>query len=326
MYLLKDTRQLICLLGVLCILRLSKTEDKEFLEEFFKREYSLVKPYSGLSFSSSPTWDLKGTAMLTTDYLRLTPDQPARQGAVWSRVPLILKEWELKVHFKIHGQARIFMSGDGLAIWLTKERMQDGPVFGSKNLFTGLGIFVDTYLNSGKKADRSVPYISVMLGNGTLSYDHDRDGIPTELGGCPAMARNARHETFLLIRYSKNTLTVMFDDGQQTWKDCTSISGLHLPRGYYLGASSATGDLSDNHDIISMKLYELTVEEEPNDEPTIPRVDNMKQFQVKIEEEQMSAVQLFFGLLFTILGLGVLAVVGLIGYGRWKQNKRKHFY
>lgn len=47
-----------------------------------------------------------------------------------------------------------------------------------------------------------------MLGNGTLSYDHDRDGRPTELGGCAAMVRNAIYDTFLLVRYSKNQLTV----------------------------------------------------------------------------------------------------------------------
>lgn len=47
-----------------------------------------------------------------------------------------------------------------------------------------------------------------MLGNGTLSYDHDRDGRPTQLGGCPALVRNSIHDTFLLVRYSGNRLRV----------------------------------------------------------------------------------------------------------------------
>lgn len=55
---------------------------------------------------------------------------------------------------------------------------------------------------------RSFPYVSVMLGNGTLSYDHDLDGRSTELGGCSAMTRNSVYDTSLLLRYSKNTLTV----------------------------------------------------------------------------------------------------------------------
>lgn len=120
-------------------------------------------------------------------------------------------------------------------------------------------------------------------------------------------------------------------DGKQEWRECADITGVRLPTGYFLGASSATGDLSDNHDIISMKLYELTVERTPQEVEegevvAIPRVDNMEQFQVEVEEEGMSGVQLFFTILFTVLGLIVLGVVGLIVYGRWKENKRKRFY
>lgn len=33
-------------------------------------------------------------------------------------------------------------------------------------------------------------------------------------------------------------------DGQQEWKECADIAGLRLPTGYFIGASSATGDLS----------------------------------------------------------------------------------
>ncbi|MEQ2177180.1 hypothetical protein GOODEAATRI_001146 [Goodea atripinnis] len=47
-----------------------------------------------------------------------------------------------------------------------------------------------------------------MVGNGTISYDHERDGRPTELGGCNAMVRNLKHDTFLFIRYVSRRLTV----------------------------------------------------------------------------------------------------------------------
>ncbi|KAG7234987.1 hypothetical protein INR49_003469 [Caranx melampygus] len=328
----RNIRELTCLLVVVCVLTSqSLANDQDFMEEFLKREYSLAKPYRGLGFSSSSQWDLMGTAMVTTDHVRLTPDLQSRQGAVWSRIPFYLRDWELKVHFKIHGQGKKNFNGDGLALWLTKDRMQNGPVFGNMNQFTGLGIFVDTYPNADKTHDRTFPYISVMLGNGTLSYNHDHDGRPTELGGCTALVRNAIYDTFLLIRLSKNRLTLMVDvDGKQEWKHCTEITGLRLPPGYYFGASSATGDLSDNHDIISMKVYQLTVERTPEEqeeeEVTIPTVDNVRQFQVEVQDEGMSGVQFFFTLLFSILGLGVLAVVGLMVYGRWKENRRKRFY
>ncbi|XP_023199409.1 VIP36-like protein [Xiphophorus maculatus] len=322
-------RQSLCVLVAFCVL--TQAEQQEFLEDFLKREFSLVKPYRGLGFSSSSQWDLMGTAMVTPDHVRLTPDQQSRQGAVWSRIPFVLRDWELRVHFKIHGIGKKNLNGDGLAIWLTRDRMQNGPVFGNMNQFVGLGLFVDTYPNADKTHDRTFPYVSVMLGNGTLTYDHDHDGRTTELGGCTAMTRNSIYDTFLLVRYSKNKLTLMVDvDGKQEWRDCAEVSGLRLPTGYYLGASSVTGDLSDNHDIISMKVYQLTVERTPEEEEeevvTIPRVDDMYQFQVDVEEEGMSGLQLFFTLLFSVLGLAVLAVVGLVLYGRWKENKRKRFY
>ncbi|KAM3611019.1 uncharacterized protein V6R79_012517 [Siganus canaliculatus] len=328
----KNLRELMFLFVTFCLLMSpSLADDGNFLDEFLKQEYTLAKPYRGLGFSSSSQWDLMGTAIVTTDHVRLTPDLQSRQGAVWSRVPLFVRDWELRVHFKIHGQGKKNFNGDGMAIWITRDRMENGPVFGNMNQFTGLGIFVDTYPNADKSHDRSFPYVSVMLGNGTLSYDHDRDGRPTELGGCTAMVRNSVHDTFLMVRYLKNRLLLMVDvEGKQEWKECADVAGLRLPIGYFIGASSATGDLSDNHDIISMKLYQLTFErtpeEEEEEEVTIPSVDNMSDYQVQVEEEGMSAVQLFFTIVFSVLGLGVLAVVGLVLYGRWKENRRKRFY
>ena len=52
------------------------------------------------------------------------------------------------------------------------------------------------------------PYISAMVNNGTLHYDHDRDGTHTELAGCEAQFRNKPHDTYVAVRYERNTLTV----------------------------------------------------------------------------------------------------------------------
>ena len=41
--------------------------------------------------------------------------------------PCKLRDWELHVHFKIHGDAQD-LYGDGLAIWYTKHRMELGNV------------------------------------------------------------------------------------------------------------------------------------------------------------------------------------------------------
>ncbi|KAJ8414094.1 hypothetical protein AAFF_G00066920 [Aldrovandia affinis] len=302
-------------------------------EEFLKREYSLLKPYQGLGSSSSSHWDLMGTAMITTEHVRLTPDSPSRQGAVWSRIPCYLRDWELHVHFRIHGHGKKNLNGDGMALWYTKERMQIGPVFGNMDLFTGLGVFVDTYPNDNKHQERVFPFVSAMVGNGSVIYDHDQDGRPTELGGCTAILRNLNHDTFLMVRYVRRRLTVMVNiDGKQDWRDCFDMPGVRLPQGYFFGASSVTGDLSDNHDLISLKLYQLTVqrsrqeEEEAEEEIMIPSVDNMELRSVEIEEEGMSGITLFFTVLFSLLGCFLLAVIAFVLYSRWTDKRRKRFY
>ncbi|XP_006625589.3 lectin, mannose-binding 2-like a isoform X1 [Lepisosteus oculatus] len=313
------------------------------VEEFLKREHSLIKPYQGVGSASSSHWDLLGNTMVTTDYVRLTPDMQSKQGAVWNRVPCYLRDWELQVHFKIHGQGKKNLNGDGLAVWFTKERMQTGPVFGNMDRFTGLGVFVDTYPNEEKhqeaqkkrytpRTQRIFPYVSAMVGNGTLSYDHERDGRPTELGGCTALVRNLNHDTFLVVRYVRRRLTVMIDiDGKQEWRDCLDIPGVRLPQGYFIGASAITGDLSDNHDLISLKLYQLTVlrtaeEEEEEEEVTFPSVDNMSLLKAEDFSEPMSGVTLFFIVFFSLLGSIMLAIIAVIAYQKWKENSRKRFY
>ncbi|XP_020345954.2 VIP36-like protein isoform X2 [Oncorhynchus kisutch] len=329
----RNNHKLTCLFTIVLILTCQCLADDGYeMDDFLKREHSLTKPYQGVGSSSSSHWDLMGNAIITTEHVRLTPDLQSRQGAVWSRIPCYLRDWELQVHFKIHGQGKKNLNGDGMALWYTKERMQTGPVFGNMNLFTGLGVFLDTYPNENNNHERVFPYVSGMVGNGTLAYEHDRDGQSTELGGCTALMRNIPHDTFLLIRYTKNRLTIQIDvDGKQQWRDCLDLPGVRLPQGYFFGASSVTGDLSDNHDLISMKLYQLTVErpqeEEEEEELTVPSVDNFEQLnKVEVQEEGMSGVQLFFTIVFSIIGIFVLGVVAVVMYGRWKENSRKRFY
>lgn len=47
-----------------------------------------------------------------------------------------------------------------------------------------------------------------MVNNGTLHYDHDRDGTHTMLSGCEAKFRNKDYDTFVAIRYQDNVLKV----------------------------------------------------------------------------------------------------------------------
>lgn len=97
-----------------------------------------------------------------------------------------------------------------------------------------------------------------MINNGTLTYDHDRDGTLTQLAGCEAKFRNVDYDTHIAIKYRNEQLTVYTDlENKREWKVCFQSPNVKLPTGYYFGASATTGDLSDNHDIITFKFYEL---------------------------------------------------------------------
>ena len=50
--------------------------------------------------------------------------------------------------------------------------------------------------------------MSAMVSNGSMHYDHDMDGTHTSLDGCQAQIRGQTDETFLAIRYERNTLMV----------------------------------------------------------------------------------------------------------------------
>ena len=111
------------------------------------------------------------------DILSLTFDSNEFRGIYTFRYCL----GQITFEFKIHGKGT-GMFGDGMAMWITKERAQTGTVFGFKDQFEGLGVFIDTYKNG--RAGVSFPYVMAMLGDGRTSYDAENDGKANDIGGC----------------------------------------------------------------------------------------------------------------------------------------------
>ena len=95
-------------------------------------------------------------------------------------MPMTATNWMIEVEFKIHGQGHLH--GDGMAIWITEERGQPGKVFGHRDNFNGLGVFIDTYKN--QRPGVVFPYVMAMVGNSSVTYDKDHDGKDNELAGC----------------------------------------------------------------------------------------------------------------------------------------------
>lgn len=302
-------------------------------KDYLKREHSLMKPYQG-SGIAIPFWDFTGSTMVTNSYIRLTADLQSRNGALWNNVPCFVRNWELQVQFKIYGKGKD-LYGDGLAIWYAKDPLVHGSVFGSKDYFHGLGLFLDTYANQNGPHNHGHPYVSAMVNNGTLHYDHDRDGTHTELAGCEAKFRGVEHDTHVAIRYENDILTVSTDvEGKRAWKQCFTVKGVRLPTGYFFGVSATTGDLTDNHDIVSIKLYELempsdTAKETEQEEEDRTKISPAASFfapprdHIDDPPPPMSGTKLFLIIVCALLGLCVCVIGGVMVFQRNQENTKR---
>nr|CAG4650215.1 EOG090X07L3 [Sida crystallina] len=309
-----------------------QAQDSEWnTKDYQKREHSLVKPYQG-SGLTMPFWDFLGSVVVTSNYVRLTSDTQSKAGALWNAVPCKSRNWELQVQFKVHGKGKDLF-GDGFAIWYSKDRMLPGPVFGSNDYFVGLGIILDTYSNHNGPHNHAHPYISAMINNGSLHYDHDRDGTHTQLAGCEAKFRNLDHDTYVAIRYENDKLSVFTDiDNKAGWKPCLEVQGVQLPTNYYFGMSAATGDLSDSHDIIGVKMYELDlvndldpVEDRSKIIPSAAAFEPPREH-VDDPKPATSGFWLFLWMLLIVLSLCACGIGGLAYYQKKKEESRKRFY
>lgn len=150
------------------------------------------------------------------------------------------------------------------AIWYTATTGVEGPVFGANDYWNGLGIFLDSFDND---AQQNNPYILVMTNDGTKSYDHHRDGITQQLGGCLRDFRNKPFPVRLKIEYFKKALTVNYHSGLNNdlsnYEICTRIENIDLPPNGHFGVSAATGGLADDQDVLSFITHSLIDGDKP---------------------------------------------------------------
>jgi lectin, mannose-binding 2 len=232
---------------------------------------------------------------------------------------LTATNWEIEVEFKIHGKNQLY--GDGFAMWLTKERGKMGPVFGSADNFEGLGIFFDTYKNN--RPGVVFPYVMAMVGDGKTKYDKDSDGKDSEFAGCSA--RGIRHASvptkFRLTYFQEKKLKLELQyKNENEWTLCFETDEPpSIPQVAYLGFSAETGELSDNHDIISINAKNLYQAAGSTGGKSTPGSSRGKK--VVPKKEGGSWTWFFVKTIFFF----VLVGGGYVGYTAWRTNsKRSH--
>ncbi|KAJ3414824.1 hypothetical protein HDV05_005981 [Chytridiales sp. JEL 0842] len=203
------------------------------------------------SFSLDPPY-VQAAYTSIYEYLRLTPAAKSKQGWLWGKTPFSGSAWTVDFEFRVHGpNDNLF--GDGFAFWITAEKESLGPVFGSKDYFTGLGLFFDTF-NNGKHPFK-FPYVTAMIGDGKTKYDLYSDGAVNSIGGCSADFRGKAYPTRARVKYIARTVLSVYVDvkNKNEWEECFTVENVTLPSLVYMGFSAHTGDATDNHDIIHVE-------------------------------------------------------------------------
>lgn len=285
------------------------------------RTHSLSTPYLD-SDMQSRWWDYGGTTVVRADqYIRLTGQHPSESGWIFTRVPLTATNWQVELEFKIHGSGSLF--GDGMAMWVTKERAEQGSVFGMKDRFEGLGIFFDTYKNN--RPGVVFPYVMAMVGDGQTPYDQANDGKANELAGCSARGlRNADFPTKAKITYFQDkslTLDLIYKK-EDEWTRCFEVPNIKLPSVTYLGFSSETGELSDNHDILKVDTKNLYSPSGSTNTGGGSKDYSRNKYKAGKQKKQGGSWLWF---LMKIVLFGLVAGGGYVGYTAYRARRRDRF-
>ncbi|XP_078666702.1 protein ERGIC-53-like [Branchiostoma floridae x Branchiostoma belcheri] len=223
----------------------------------FEYKLSFKGPHLVQKNGKVPFWDYSGHAIASDEQIRITPSLRSKRGNVWSTYINGHDHWSIEVTIRVTGRGRI--GADGLAIWYTKTRGVDGPVYGSSDRWNGVGVFFDSFDNDNQHNN---PYVLVMQNDGTKSYNHANDGLTQQLGGCLRDFRNKPYPVRAKLEYYQNRLTLWYNNGMTPNKDefelCMQAHEIHLEKGGFFGVSAATGGLADDHDVLSFLFYSLT--------------------------------------------------------------------
>lgn len=248
----------------------------------FEYKLSFKGPHLVFKDGTVPFWEHGGSAIASNDQIRITPSIRSQKGRVWSKNNVTFDDWEIQVALRINGRGRI--GADGMAIWYTDRIGHEGSVFGSNDYWNGLGIFLDSFDND---AQQNNPYILVMTNDGTKSYDHHRDGINQQIGGCLRDFRNKPFPINIKVEYYKKALTIYYHDGLNSdltnFEICTRIENVELPKNGHFGVTAETGGLADDHDVLSFITHSLS-ERHSNEVPINQMTEEQKKYDKEYEE------------------------------------------
>jgi hypothetical protein len=227
--------------------------------------------YDSDGMRTVPHWEFGGNGLdLNENFLRLTPDRASRRGHVWNTAKLDKDEWSATIRFRVSGQGKR-MFGDGLAVFFTTQNgYKEGALHGFADVFTGFGVIFDTYVNSAPGHVHKDILVVTSDGSGSKAAPHGGTNDPNP-AGCDGDDSEFRYweqrDDFSVLNHSAariafrdNKVTVYIDArGNGKWSTCVADVPVAAPAGWYrqgayLGVIATTGDLADNHDLLSVQV------------------------------------------------------------------------
>jgi len=224
------------------------------------------------------------------NFVRLTPDRQSKRGAVWSRRSIGGDELSTTLTFRISGQGKKFF-GDGLALWIVNQGYYvEGELHGSTERFTGVGVIIDTFKNA-----ETLSYhrdVAVIVNDGSRNTETMLDAVEGCNAGTLRFheergdfnAAEMSHKIKVVVTEGGKRLKLYLEDrdadeaaaaayeaslklGNETvatatpapvWSECLDMA-VDLPaqwlKSAHLGLSASTGQLADNHDVISLVSF-----------------------------------------------------------------------
>ena len=282
-------------------------------------------------------WNYGGSTVLTNTLIRLTPSTLDRRGWLWNEYPIESPNWEVEWVMEVHSKPHF--GGDGMCMWMLaggqdpsfsqQSDALDGPVFGMKSGFDGMGVCVDVYDNDNKRNNPTVFVIEQQSRGGleSKSWHHDTDyeedmvnALPATTPHDPSYAahkciadvRNTGKNVRMLVKLLHQVLHVyidLSDSGQ--YKFCLAVQLTTKYRDYHLAFSSATGGVADNVDIKEVSTrYLKDTDREFNDE----QLGRLKSGMKSGWGRRMS------GFYWFIVNGASIAIIGIVGLQLWTYH------
>lgn len=216
-------------------------------------------------------WEFGGSTTVNRHFVRLTPYRQHKKGFIWSKDNLKgKKEFSLVLTFRISGQGENWF-GDGIGLWITtSNKYVEGDNHGFSGNFKGFGIIFDTFVNQEHRGHHKD--VTLFENDGTKNLDTLLNG---EKLGClePKLRYHEKNPAFSAslnmsrakIQYKSHYILISIDPGNTgEWITCysaeTNLKDESWLENAHIGVTSSTGSLADNHDIISLNVYDDVID------------------------------------------------------------------